>query len=207
MVASMRLRSLAPSSIGRNLRGSAVLAAFGAWLFAACGSEESPYAAVASWQCYERKGTNEAGASAGGAGGAAGSQAAGAGGASEPTLEASCDCFGEVAGRTIEDEREPVSSCSGWRCCYAWPTEDGSYDCRCEDEPAGTQLAVYCEGAASERGGEVVENCPPTPRDDASYCAFQGESCDPDFLKEQGLSGCCEGLVCEPDTYGYPVCR
>jgi hypothetical protein len=205
MVAGMRGRLPHSLFCGRSLCSAAALAALGAWLLAACASEESPYTAVASWDCYERKATTEAGASAGGAGGAL--SQGGNGGAADAAPEASCDCFGERAGLTVDDPREPVSTCSGWRCCYAWPTDDGSYDCRCEDEPADVQLAGYCEGAASDRGGEVVANCPPTPRDDASYCAFQGESCDPEFLEEQSLNGCCAGLSCEPDTYGYPVCR
>jgi hypothetical protein len=69
------------------------------------------------------------------------------------------------------------------------------------------QLAGFCADAAADLGGEVVTHCPPTPRDDASYCAFQGESCAPEFLEEQRLSGCCVGLSCQEDTYGNPVCR
>jgi hypothetical protein len=172
---------------------------------AACGGEESQYAVVENWECFEATKLSAAGAGTGGGGaaGVAGTESAGGATAESP----SCDCYGVASGQSIEDPRPAVSMCSGWRCCYAWPNEDGTYDCRCEDEPAGTQVASYCEGAASERGGEVVDACPPTPRDNAAYCAFQGESCAPDYLEREGLNGCCKGLSCRTDTHGTPVCN
>jgi hypothetical protein len=193
---------------------SLVLALLGTWLAAGCGGDESPYEQVDDWQCFEQKLPSAGGAGGASATGAAGASAMGAAGASgglatggAEAVAASCDCFGVRAGVTIDDPRPMVSSCSGWRCCFAWPTSDGAYDCRCEDEPPGVQLAGFCANAAAERGGEVVDNCPPTPRDNAAYCAFQGESCAPEYLEEQSLNGCCQDLVCTADAYGNAVCR
>jgi len=195
------MRGTAPFSRFARLVGT--LSAVGAWLAAACGGEESKYTAVEDWECFEQKLASDAGA--GGAGGA--SLAAGAGGGEAQAQVASCDCFGVKAGQRIEDPRPRVSSCSGWRCCYAWPKDDGTYDCSCRDEPPGVQLAGFCAEEAAERGGEVVDYCPPTPRDNTSYCAFVGESCAPDYLEELSLSGCCEGLSCETDANGNLACR
>jgi hypothetical protein len=66
---------------------------------------------------------------------------------------------------------------------------------------------LLCAAAALERGStEVVGHCPPVTLDDASVCAFQGESCDRDYLEEHGLIACCDGHRCGKDAFGGNVC-
>jgi hypothetical protein len=66
---------------------------------------------------------------------------------------------------------------------------------------------LLCAAAALEREStEVVGHCPPVTLDDASVCAFQGESCDRDYLEEHGLIACCDGHRCAKDAFGGNVC-
>jgi hypothetical protein len=66
---------------------------------------------------------------------------------------------------------------------------------------------LLCAAAALERGStETVGHCPPVTLDDASVCAFQGESCDRDYLEEHGLIACCDGHRCGKDAFGGNVC-
>ncbi len=165
-----------------------------------CAGDDNPYTEVDNWECFE---TLRAIAGAGGEAGAAG---AGGGQAATNAEAPSCDCHGLPAGQHASDTRPRVSTCNElWLCCYAWPTDSG-YDCRCEDPPDNVQAGTYCASAATAVGGEVVSACPPTPKDDASYCAFAGESCEQSYLDENQLNGCCEDLKCGVDTYGSPAC-
>lgn len=164
------------------LLAAATLAAF------SCTSDEGPYGVVEDWQCFETLNAGE--------GGSGGAEQAGA-----------CDCYGIVGDQAVSDQRPAVRSCSDWLCCYAWERDDGGYDCRCEDAPPGTQVAAYCAIAAAEHEGDVVEACPPTPRDNPTYCAFQGESCAPEYLDEFRLTGCCDGSECKEDSRGNLICQ
>jgi hypothetical protein len=66
---------------------------------------------------------------------------------------------------------------------------------------------LACTRLAVERGSPtVVGHCPPIELDDASVCAFLGESCDRDYLEEQGLIACCEGSHCGQNAFGENVC-
>ncbi|HEV8246114.1 MAG TPA: hypothetical protein VGP93_10120, partial [Polyangiaceae bacterium] len=179
----------------RAVRGSLVLLA-ALVVAGACASDDGPYAQVENWECFEDLALPGAAGSAGASGTAGTAGTAGSAGAS--SVGPSCDCYGLSGGEHATDPRLPVSRCTeGWLCCYAWPNETGNYDCRCEDVPSGTQVAAFCASAASERGGEVVDGCPPTPRNDTSYCAFDGESCEQSYLQENGLNGCCSSLSCK----------
>ncbi len=190
MVAAMKARALF------SLLG-------GVALVASCTGDESPYGEVENWDCFEAV-RSIAAAGAAGAAGASASASAGQTSTGEPAP--SCDCHGLPAGQHASDSRPKVSSCNElWLCCYAWPTA-GGYDCRCEDPPSGIQAGTYCASAAGEVAGEVVDACPPTPKDNASYCAFDGESCEQSYLDENQLNGCCEDLECGADTHGNPAC-
>jgi hypothetical protein len=181
------------------------LVGVGTSIAAACtGETDNVYATVENWECFEVVALGAGGGEAGGAGGATSSDGSGE--------KPGCECFGVDRHQSVEDPRPKVNRCgassadsSGWQCCYAWRDGD-EYQCRCEDAPADQQAAAYCASGAALVEGEVVERCPPTPLDNVTYCAFEGESCDPDYLDEQGLSGCCKDLACVENQHQVPVC-
>jgi hypothetical protein len=186
----------------QRLIGWCALTAVGTSIVVSCtGETDNAYATVESWECFE-----VVAVSGGGAGGEGGvtSNAQGE--------KPGCDCFGRENHQSVKDPRPKVNRCgedsadsSGWQCCYAWKVGD-EYQCRCEDAPADQQAAAYCASGAALVEGEVVERCPPTPLDNLTYCAFEGESCDPDYLDEQGLTGCCKDLACVENQHQVPVC-
>jgi len=187
----------------RSLSGLSALAALagsGACVASGCtGETENVYATVGRWECFE---VLDVAGGAGGEGGASGSHE-----------KPGCDCYGVERHRSVEDTRPKVNRCgasdidvSGWQCCYAWQEGD-TFRCRCEDAPADQQAAAYCAANAALVEGEVLTRCPPTPLDNVTYCAFEGEACEPTYLDEQGLSGCCQDLVCQKDRHGVSVCK
>lgn len=38
-------------------------------------------------------------------------------------------------------------------------------------------------------------------------CAVEQENCSADYLDENGLTGCCDGLTCGTSINGYLVCQ
>ena len=38
-------------------------------------------------------------------------------------------------------------------------------------------------------------------------CAAEGQSCRGDYLRQNGLAGCCRGTTCKVDASGVPACR
>jgi hypothetical protein len=94
--------------------------------------------------------------------------------------DTACACYGVEDPGSVEDDRARVGSC---------------------------RPELACTRAAVERGSPtVVGHCPPITLDDASVCAFLGESCDRDYLEEQGLIACCEGTHCGRNAFGENVC-
>jgi hypothetical protein len=185
-----------------RLIGGVALALLGASIAVACtGETDNVYATVENWECFEVV------ALTGGAGGEGGAFTA-----SPAGEKPGCECFGVERYRSVVDPRPKVNRCgenaadsSGWQCCFAWQDGD-EYHCRCEDAPADQQAAAYCAAEAALVDGEVVSRCPPTPLDNVTYCAFEGESCDPEYLDEQGLTGCCKDLRCKENQHRVPVC-
>lgn len=195
-----------------RLIGCAALALLGASIAVACtGETDNAYATVENWECFEVVALG--GGGAGGEGGATGSSGAGGAFTAPPAGDKpGCECFGVERHRSVVDPRPKVNRCgensadaSGWQCCYAWQEGD-EYRCRCEDAPADQQAAAYCAAGAALVDGEVVGRCPPTPLDNVTYCAFEGESCDPTYLDEQALTGCCKDLICKENQHRVPVC-
>jgi hypothetical protein len=163
-------------------------------LFAAgggCGPDPSRYDEVERWQCFEDA--------------------------------SSCDCFGTPDDRTLEDPRSKVVSCRApLACCFVQTRTDGTYECRCLAAPLRTGGAggegggdassggggLDCHAAAIDAGStEVVPRCPPVSLNDSAVCALAFESCEPDYLAENGLIACCEGTRCRQNQYGVEVCQ
>lgn len=169
-----------------------------AWLAYGCEGDSGAYDSVANWLCFE--------------------------------ADAECACYGVDDPASVEDDRERVSSCRPeLDCCFVIDHGDEGYECVCvssdeleseagaaggggaggeggtRDEAADPELA--CTRAAVERGSPtVVGHCPPVTLDDASVCAFLGESCDRDYLEKHGLIACCEGSHCGRNAFGENVC-
>ena len=144
--------------------------------------------------------------------------------------EASCGCFGAPPGTKNDDRRPATPGCSAeLDCCFVLDGPDGTYDCRCIPTPpddAGTSGASGAAGAggeggapverspesrcllaAAERGSTTVTaHCPPITLNSAGVCALTFESCEPAYLKENGLVFCCDGLDCQADSTGQKIC-
>jgi hypothetical protein len=163
---------------------------------ASCSSQTSPYDDV-PWTCFED--------------------------------QDSCECLGGTLAEGKTDPRTPATSCAAeLDCCFVIDDGKGGYECRCietpPDEPdsggagasgtggegeegAGLSQAARCTRAATEHDTtEVVAHCPPVTLDSSTVCAQIFESCDPEYLKENGLVACCDGLVCQKDANGQIVC-
>lgn len=148
---------------------------------------------------------------------------------------AECSCYGVEDPARVEDDRERVTSCRpALDCCFVIDRGKDGYECVClatdalEAEAAAggaggagssgeggapgaggatSDPELSCTRLAVERGSPtVVGHCPPVTLDDASVCAFLGESCDRDYLEEQGLIACCEGSHCGRNAFGENVC-
>lgn len=189
------MRSLA---IGLTLFAAAGLLASG------CDGDPGAYDDVANWLCFEN--------------------------------DAACACYGVEDPSAVEDDRDRVGSCRPeLDCCFVIDRRDGGYECVClstaalaaeaeagasgmggasssteGDAGAGgtaTDPELLCTKAALERGSATTAgHCPPIKLDDASVCAFLGESCDRDYLEKQGLIACCEGTHCGRNAFGENVC-
>lgn len=99
-----------------------------------------------------------------------------------------------------------VQACFDTTCCLLTQTSDTDVKATCE-----CLASEDCSAeAASRRNTQVVAQCPPPgegapPTSEA--CAAAGENCRYTYLKENGLSGCCEGSVCKNNSTGIPVCQ
>ncbi len=180
---------------------SAVLLGALSWLGYGCEGDSGAYDDVANWLCFED--------------------------------DAECACYGVDEPGSVEDDRERVTSCRPeLDCCFVIDHGDEGYECVClsaaelraEGGAGGSDGAgaggvaagaggsdtapeLACTRVAVERGSPtVVGHCPPITLDDASVCAFLGESCDRDYLEEQGLIACCEGTRCGQNAFGENVC-
>ncbi len=96
-----------------------------------------------------------------------------------------------------------VTHCVGYRCCLLTEPDDGhATSCSCED------LDADCDAEAATRPGtQVVEQCPPADEDPLlEACAEESINCRASYLEEQGLLGCCPGLICKANDDGVSVC-
>jgi hypothetical protein len=165
--------------------GGAVFAAGGG-----CGTDPSRYDEVDRWHCFED--------------------------------ESGCDCFGTSDGVTIEDPRPRVVGCRpALDCCFVKARAAGGYDCRCLVAPPRSDGAggegggasdgdarLDCHAAAIEAAStEVVPRCPPVTLNDSAVCSLAFESCEPEYLEQNGLIACCEGTTCRQNQHGVLVCQ
>jgi hypothetical protein len=171
------------------------------WLGYGCEGDSGAYDDVANWLCFED--------------------------------DTACACYGVEDPGSVEDDRARVGSCRPeLDCCFVIDRGEDGYECVCLStaELEATAAAgaggaggeggaqpraggatgdpeLACTRAAVERGSPtVVGHCPPITLDDASVCAFLGESCDRDYLEAQGLIACCEGTHCGRNAFGENVC-
>ena len=82
-------------------------------------------------------------------------------------------------------------------------TAAGSAVPRCEC--ISSQASCQAE-AASRPGASVSESCPPGLTPEPTVCAVEGQNCRPSYLEQNGIEGCCEGLLCRDNAGGVPVC-
>ena len=144
-----------------------------------------------------------------------------------------CTCYGGTRAEGAKDSRPPTTSCqAALDCCFVIDHGDGGYECLCIETPpdesesggagaagapsgaggegdtgSGLSAATRCTRAATEHDTtEVVTHCPPVTLDSSAVCSVIFESCDPEYLKKNGLIACCDGLVCQEDPNGQLVC-
>lgn len=111
-------------------------------------------------------------------------------------------------------------------CCFVVDHGDGSFDCTCratpeDPPPAGaagaggeggaaperSQAARCASAAAAQNSTTLTPHCPPITLDSAGVCAVSFESCEPAYLKQNGLVACCDGTACRSDASGRMVCQ
>jgi len=85
-----------------------------------------------------------------------------------------------------------------WTCCVHTP---GSKQCRCHTHDACAAVV------ASMPGAQLVPTCPPNAGTVPEACAVAGESCTRDYLDDEALHGCCDGLVCKLNAENVRVCQ
>jgi hypothetical protein len=85
-----------------------------------------------------------------------------------------------------------------WTCCVHTP---GSNQCRCHTHDSCAAVV------ASMPGAELVPTCPPNAGTVPEACAVAGESCTRDYLDDEALHGCCDGLVCKLNAENVRVCQ
>jgi len=142
----------------------------------------------------------------------------------------SCTCFGGVRAKDRTDPRPSTQSCDveALDCCFVIEQGKDGFDCICIETPPD-ESETGAAGAGSGSGGEgdggalspaarctraatdydtteVVPHCPPITLDHAAVCSVIFESCDPKYLKDNGLIACCDGLACRQDPNGQLVC-
>jgi hypothetical protein len=109
-----------------------------------------------------------------------------------------CDCEPLVPGADSGSARR--DACYVGNCCLLSNPGTRSASCTCFD------FEGRCEAEArSRQDTRAVERCPPGAAPAA--CAAAGENCRPEYLEQQGLRGCCEGMLCRPNVEGVPVCE
>ena len=116
--------------------------------------------------------------------------------------DSACSCEAVKPGVEIASSRPGVVSCAKYGCCLLTEHEtDFSFaSCECFNTDAS------CEAeAATRRDVSVVERCPPGSA--LPPCAAAGENCRPEYLRQNDLAGCCEGLLCRPNEAGVPTCQ
>lgn len=143
----------------------------------------------------------------------------------------SCQCFGGTRADGAHDSRPSTTTCSAsLDCCFVIDHGQGAYECLCIETPPdaseaggagagndgaggegegtpGLSPAARCTRAATEHDTTtVVAHCPPVTLDHAGVCSVIFESCDPEYLKMNGLIACCDGLSCQRDPNGQLVC-
>lgn len=99
---------------------------------------------------------------------------------------------------------DEVDDCLDTSCCLLTQTssDDSAALCEC----LGSVGDCNAE-AKSRRNTSVVTQCPPPGEGKQAKCAADGENCRPDYLRENELSGCCDGSVCKTNAAGVPVCQ
>ena len=138
-----------------------------------------------------------------------------------------CECYGGTRAEGAHDSRAATTSCRAeLDCCFVIDHGDGGYECLCIETPSGEpdaggaagtggegdtgsglSAATRCTRAATEHDtSEVVTHCPPVTLDSSAVCSLSFESCEPQYLRQNGLISCCDGLACEEDPNGQLVC-
>jgi hypothetical protein len=142
----------------------------------------------------------------------------------------SCTCAGGPSGTEVKASGTPTVGCGeALDCCFVKDHQDGTFTCTCIATPPDVPAASSGEAGAAGGGGEggasglsqstrcvraatdydtttVVAHCPPVTLDSAGVCALTFESCDPAYLRQNGLVACCDGLTCQADGSGQKIC-
>jgi hypothetical protein len=157
-----------------------------------CSTSSTPYDEVEQWLCFED--------------------------------DEQCDCYGRPDGVRVDDRRARAAGCTAaLDCCFVKDNGDGTYDCTCIATPpdqaggagAGGEGGAHVElsresrclvAAAMRNTPTVTPHCPPVTLDSPGVCALTFESCEPDYLKSNGLVACCDDLVCQADATGQKIC-
>lgn len=117
----------------------------------------------------------------------------------------SCECLVlQPDADVVSAGTRSVSSCLGFQCCMLSesPTDYTVATCSCH--VTGYDCA---QQAQTRRDTKVVDACPPGGSSVPQACAATGENCEPDYLFQSDLEGCCAGSICESNTSGIHVCR
>jgi hypothetical protein len=181
--------------IEKRLGAGFALAVFVFVTFGGCDTPPSPYDEV-EWQCHSDG--------------------------------ESCGCRGTNDPASVVDRRPRVISCEReLPCCFVKTLGEDSFECTCVAVEAGAASGAGGQGGeGSGEGGaggedprlacvreavahgtsEVVARCPPIELNDSAVCALHGESCDRDYLNQNGLVACCNGTSCQRDSRGQEIC-
>jgi len=123
-----------------------------------------------------------------------------------PLIEGDCRCehLRPDQPGSFNGPSEPVAGCGIAQtgvCCFL--TEGGPAPPSCEC--AASQASCEAE-AASRPGTRLSESCPPGLTPPPVVCAKEGQNCRPSYLEQNGIQGCCDGLLCAVNAGGVPVC-
>jgi hypothetical protein len=124
---------------------------------------------------------------------------------SEDDESCSCRAYIDSPGQAAAVFNE-VEACFDTSCCLLTQSSANDSDALCECLP---DVADCAAEAKSRRGVEQVSQCPPPGEgpEASTLCAAPGENCGQSYLDQNQLSGCCQGLVCKPNSADVSVCQ